>query len=59
MEIRQLKYFVATAIPINCLNNKMEVCIHILKDTYRKESMTEFIEILNNSNAVMLRKQGW
>jgi len=47
------------AIPINCLNNKMEVCIHILKDTYRKKSLTEFIEILNNSNAVMLRKQGW
>lgn len=47
------------AIPINCTNNKMEVCIHILKDTYRKKSLTEFIEILNNSNAAMLRKQGW
>lgn len=47
------------AIPINCLNNKMEVCIHILKNTYQKKSLTEFINILNNSNAVMLRKQGW
>jgi len=40
------------AVPIDVPGNEMTGCVHILKDTYRKHSMQEFIRILTESIAV-------
>ena len=44
------------AIPIDAPGSEMEGCVHgcvhVLKNTYRKRSAYEFIQMLNSSSAV-------
>ena len=40
------------AIPIDAPGSEMEGCVHVLKNTYRKRSAYEFIQLLNSSSAV-------
>lgn len=47
------------AIPIDVPDNEMSGCVHILKDTYRKHSMQEFIRILTESFAVKRLQNNW
>ncbi len=47
------------AIPIECAGNQMEGCVHMLKNTYRKHSMQEFIRLLEESEAVCERRHDW
>ncbi|MCI6503186.1 MAG: LysR substrate-binding domain-containing protein [Prevotella sp.] len=46
-------------VPINVPNNQMSGCVHILKETYRKHSMQEFIRILTESLAVRRFQNNW
>ena len=47
------------AIPLDVPDNEMSGCVHILKDTYRKRSMQEFIRLLGDSIAVRDRRTSW
>lgn len=47
------------AVPIDVPDNQMTGCVHILKDTYRKQSMQEFIRILTESIAVKRLQNNW
>ncbi len=47
------------SIPIDDPQNEMAGCIHILKDSYRKKSMQEFIRMLGESLAVKERQNAW
>lgn len=47
------------AIPIDLPGNEMVGCVHILKDTYHKHSMQEFIRLLSESLAVKERQNAW
>ena len=47
------------AIPLDVANNEMTGCIHILKDSYRKKSMLEFVRMLGESIAVKERQNAW
>lgn len=47
------------AIPIDAPGNEMSGCVHVLKDTYHKFSMREFIRMLSESIAVKQRRNGW
>lgn len=47
------------AVPIDVPDNLMTGCVHILKDTYRKHSMQEFIRILTESIAVKRLQNNW
>lgn len=47
------------AIPLDVPDNEMAGCVHILKDTYHKHSMKEFIRLLSESLAVKERQNSW
>ena len=47
------------AIPLSIPNNEMAGCVHILKESYRKHSMQEFIRLLSESIAVKERQNAW
>lgn len=47
------------AIPLDIPDNEMAGCVHILKDSYRKRSMKEFIRMLSESLAVKERQNAW
>lgn len=47
------------AIPIDIPDNEMAGCVHILKDSYRKHSMQEFVRILTESLAVKRLQNNW
>lgn len=47
------------AIPIDVPDNDMIGCVHILKDTYHKHSMKEFVRLLSESLAVKKRRNSW
>lgn len=47
------------AVPIDIPENLMTGCVHILKDTYRKHSLQEFIRILTESIAVKRLRNNW
>lgn len=47
------------AIPLDIPHNEMEGCVHILKNTYRKRSMQEFIKLLSESVAIRERQNAW
>lgn len=47
------------AIPLDIHDNEMAGCVHILKDSYRKKSMQEFIRMLGESIAVKERQNAW
>lgn len=47
------------AVPIDVPDNQMSGCVHILKGTYRKHSMQEFIRILTESIAVKRLQNNW
>ena len=47
------------AVPINVPDNQMSGCVHILKETYRKLSMQEFVRILTESIAVKRFQNNW
>ncbi|MBP3298826.1 MAG: LysR family transcriptional regulator [Muribaculaceae bacterium] len=47
------------AVHIDVPDNEMTGCVHILKDTYRKHSMQEFIRILTESIAVKRLQNNW
>lgn len=47
------------AVAIDIPNNEMTGCVHLLKDTYHKKSMKEFIGMLTESIAVKARQYSW
>lgn len=47
------------AIPLDVPDNEMTGCVHILKDTYHKKSMQEFVRLLSESLAVKKRQNSW
>ena len=47
------------AIPIDIPENEMRGCVHILKDSYHKHSMKEFVRLLSESIAVKVRQNSW
>lgn len=47
------------AIPLDVPDNEMAGCVHILKDTYHKHSMKEFVRLLSESLAVKKRQNSW
>ena len=47
------------AIPIEAPGNEMAGCVHVLKNTYHKHSMKEFIRLLSESIAVARRRNAW
>lgn len=47
------------AIPIDIPGNEMTGCVHTLKDTYRKRSMSEFVKMLSESVAVREHIKSW
>lgn len=47
------------AIPLDVPDNEMTGCVHILKDTYHKNSMKEFVRLLSESLAVKRRQNSW
>lgn len=47
------------AVPLDIPGNDMDGCVHILKDTYHKHSMKEFIRLLEESLAVKERRNSW
>lgn len=53
-DIRDVK-----AVPIDVPDNQMTGCVHILKGTYHKHSMQEFIRILTESIAVKRLQSNW
>lgn len=47
------------AVPLDNPPIQMEGCVHTLRKTYRKRAAEEFIRILGQSNAVMVRANNW
>lgn len=47
------------AVPIDVPDNQMTGCVHLLKDTYHKHSMQEFIRLLTESLAVKRLQYNW
>ena len=47
------------AVPLDFPGNEMQGCIHILRNTYCKHSMQEFIRLLREANAVKERIRDW
>ena len=47
------------AVPLDVPDNEMVGCVHILKDTYHKHSIKEFIRLLTESIAVKKRQNSW
>lgn len=47
------------AVPIDVPENQMQGCVHILKGSYRKHSMQEFIRFLTESLAVQRLRNNW
>ncbi len=47
------------AVPINVPDNQMSGCVHILKETYRKHSMQEFVRVLTESIAIKRFQNNW
>lgn len=47
------------AVPLDIPDNEMIGCVHILKDTYHKHSMKEFIRLLSESLIVKKRQNSW
>lgn len=47
------------AVPLDVPDNEMIGCVHILKDTYHKHSMKEFIRLLSESLIVKKRQNSW
>lgn len=47
------------AVPIDFPENEMTGCVHILKNSYHKKSMKEFIRMLTESIAVKARQNSW
>lgn len=47
------------AIPLQINDNEMTGCVHVLKDSYKKQSMQKFIKMLNESMAVKARQNAW
>ncbi len=47
------------AIPLDASGTQMEGCVHTLKQSYRKRAVDEFLRILRQSNAVMVRANNW
>lgn len=47
------------AVPLDVPANEMSGCVHLLKDSYRKKSMQEFIRLLSESIAVRERRNAW
>lgn len=47
------------AVPLDIPDNEMTGCVHVLKDTYHKQSMKEFVRLLSESIAVKVRQNGW
>lgn len=47
------------AIPLDFPGNEMAGCVHVLRNTYRKHSMQEFIRLLSEANAVRERIHDW
>lgn len=47
------------AIPIDRPENKMQGCVHTLRNTYRKHAMLRFIKMLSEANAVRERVSEW
>ena len=47
------------AIPINVPDSEMTGCVHVLRDTYHKQSMKEFVRLLTESLAVKKRQNSW
>lgn len=47
------------AVPLDVPDNEMVGCVHILKDTYHKQSMKEFVRLLSESLAVKKRQNSW
>ena len=47
------------AVPLDFPGNEMHGCVHILRNTYCKHSMQEFIRLLREANAVKERIHDW
>lgn len=47
------------AVPLDISGDEMAGCVHILKDTYHKQSVKEFVRILSESLAVKERRDSW
>lgn len=47
------------AVPLEVPDNEMTGCVHLLKDSYRKHSMQEFVRLLTESLAVKERQNAW
>lgn len=47
------------AVPLDVPDNEMTGCVHILKGTYHKHSMKEFLRLLGESLAVKKRQNSW
>lgn len=47
------------AVPLDVPDNEMVGCVHILKDSYHKQSMQEFVRLLTESLAVKKRQNSW
>lgn len=47
------------AIPLNVPDSEMTGCVHVLRDTYHKQSMKEFVRLLTESLAVKKRQNSW
>ena len=47
------------AIPIDNTENEIQGRVHILKDSYHKHSMKEFVRLLSESIAVKVRQNSW
>lgn len=47
------------AIPIDDPGSQMTGCVHVLRDSYRKHSMQEFVRILTESLAVKRLQSNW
>jgi LysR family cyn operon transcriptional activator len=41
------------AVPIDAADNEMDGCIHLLKDSYMKNSAQEFIRMLSQSTSIL------
>lgn len=47
------------AVRLDFPENEMAGCVHVLRNTYRKQSMREFIRLLSEANAVKERIHDW
>lgn len=47
------------AVPLDVPGNEMAGCVHVLRNTYHKRSMKQFIAMLSDSLAVRERRNSW